>query len=149
MNQQQELKNILQEMALALREVHRHVIESERLAAEHILQRTVTPFDFLSLLANDTRFAWLQPFSKLVINVDVLLEEMQDADRAQVPMLAEKIDRLLYQDRDLNPSIARRYDRLMATDAAFVLVHARMKKALRRLQTGPGLSEVPENRIQG
>lgn len=50
--------------------LHKGLLDSERAAYQADMHYVPTPGQFLNLVINDSYFAWLQPMTKLIVNID-------------------------------------------------------------------------------
>src|SRR5262245_55219536 len=73
----QELKRTLNELREKLVVLHKALIDSERIEYESSFGTIPTPNQFLKLLINDPWFAWLQPFSAMLVGIDELIDEKE------------------------------------------------------------------------
>lgn len=115
----------LKKLRNGLLRLHKSLLDSERAAYEHDVQRIASPAQFLELLLNDPWFGWLRELSQFIVLVDETLAAEQPATSADA-------DRLIAQGRELvSPSeagsgFARRYYEVMQSDPAAVLAHRDM-----------------------
>jgi hypothetical protein len=120
----------LTELREGLLRHHKVLLDSERAAYEHEVERIASSNQLLSLLLNDPWFAWLRELSQLIVIVD----EVQDNKKEQ-PTAADA-DRLIGQARALiTPSengtgFQKKYDEAMQRDPDVVLAHGRVVKIL-------------------
>jgi hypothetical protein len=104
---------------------HKALLDSERAAYEHDVQRITSTGQYLSLVLHDPWFAWLHELSQFI----VLVDETLDADE---PPSAADADRLITQARELiapseNGSVfGRSYFEAMQRDPNVVLAHRDM-----------------------
>jgi len=125
MTHRQQLENARH----GLLQVHRALLEAERIAYERAHGRIEGSGPFLQLVIQDPWFAWLRPISELIVQIDEWLDEDEPGPGA--PDLAEI---LLAQVRDrLRPDEAgvefqRRYHRLLQEDPSVVVAHAAARK---------------------
>jgi hypothetical protein len=77
----------LEELAGALRSVHKSLIESTRRDYEKVHGRISSPYTLFSLVAHDPAFAWLQPMTRLIVE----LEDVQG--RRSSPVAGDDLSR--------------------------------------------------------
>jgi hypothetical protein len=65
----------LRELGAGLRDLHRALLEQQRLEYENRELRAVGGAQLLHLVAHDPAFAWLRVLSALMVDLDTLLEE--------------------------------------------------------------------------
>lgn len=119
------MKNTLTTISKSLLALHRRFLENERLEAEKIQGRKLSPFDFLRLLTQDPDFKWLQPFSALIVEIDTFVDEAPTISDADVLRVKTQVDFVLKQ-----PKIAERYQYYLAHDPQFVPLHSDLIKLL-------------------
>src|SRR3954469_2796887 len=68
-------KPALLEVAAALREVHRTLVQAVRAGYEREVGPAGGPGQMLRLLTEDPYFAWLHPMSELIVDLDSLLAQ--------------------------------------------------------------------------
>ena len=108
--------------------LHKALLDSERAVYEKEKGR-VSPGELLQLLIQDARFAWLRPFSEMVILIDEMLEIAGDSDKSPAEQdgaaLLEQVRLLLRPAGEES----RYYDALQR-DPAVVQAHAEVSKLL-------------------
>lgn len=72
-----DVRGRLSELRNALYTLHKTLLDSERLAYEAEFGRIRSNGQYLQLLINDTRFTWLQPYTRLVVNIDETLDSKE------------------------------------------------------------------------
>src|SRR5215471_14855596 len=78
----------LQELRDALLELHKALIDSERVVYETKVGLIKSPHHFFQLVSSDPWFAWLRPVSQLIVAMD----ETLDADE---PLTSDSVDMLM------------------------------------------------------
>jgi hypothetical protein len=123
----------VEETRRALLRVHRAIVDAER--ADHERRHgAVGGPEFLRLLLNDLRYAWLRPLSELVIQFDEAQEE--SAKEGEV-VGDEQSEALLDATRELllppkpDAAFGRRYADLLQREPDVVLAHAGLVQTLR------------------
>jgi len=117
------LRQHLSALRDAVFQLHKTLIDSERISYEQTMGTIPSPGFFLQLLTNDPWFAWLHPLSQLVITMDETLD-------AKEPLTRPGLDALLNQTRSLlNPSetgegFARHYYDALQRDPDVLFAHA-------------------------
>src|SRR5882724_2143748 len=91
----EHIRQRLSEVRNALLDLHKALVDSERVSYEKTVGQIQSPNHFLQLLTNDAWFAWLQPFSQLIVAMDEALEEKQPLTKAGVDALANQTRFLL------------------------------------------------------
>ncbi len=119
------MKNTIATISKSLLALHRRFLENERLEAEKIQGRKLSPFDFLRLLTQDPEFKWLQPFSALIVEIDTFVDEALNISDADVLRIKNQVDFVLKQ-----PKIAERYQHYVSNDPQFIPLHLNLSKLL-------------------
>jgi hypothetical protein len=110
--------------------LHKTLIDSERALYERATG-PLAPGQFLQLLIHDPFFAWLRPFSSLIVEMDEVL-----ADRDE-PVGEERARGYVAQVQALiatspshdSPSVSR-YDQVHRRDPAVLLAHMELTRRL-------------------
>src|SRR5436190_15618783 len=88
------LRKRIEELRHALLVLHKALVDSERITYEKTVGVVQSPNHFLQLLTTDPWFAWLQPFSQLIVSLDESLD-------GEEPLTAAGVDAALEQARGL------------------------------------------------
>ncbi len=134
-----ELKDVRQrlvELRLALLNLHKALIDSERISYEKIVGEIRSPNHFLQLLTNDPWFAWLHPLSQLIVAMDEVLDGKEPLTTAGVAALVQQADRLIAPSES-GEGFDRHYFEALQRDPDVVLAHAEVAK-LRGPKKSPG-----------
>jgi hypothetical protein len=84
----------------AMLNLHRNLLDAERMAYERLHGRVPGSADVLQLAIHDPWFAWLRPLTALLVAMDeAMLEDSPDAD-ARVPALLEEARLMVRADED-------------------------------------------------
>jgi hypothetical protein len=113
----------LSELRLALLHLHKALVDSERESYERTVGTIPSPNHFLRLLTQDPWFAWLQPFSQLIVAMDEALEEREPLTPAVLDTLVRQT-RLLLVASESGEGFSRHYDDALQRDPNVVLAHA-------------------------
>ncbi len=119
----------LLEVASALREVHRALVEATRGAYERDVGPAGGPGQMLKLLTEDPYFAWLHPMSELIVDLDSLLTQ-ELLPSGTVAAVRMEINRLT-QAGD-SPFWAR-YGPTLQAEPGVVMAHGRLRRAINAL----------------
>lgn len=135
--------DLLNELAHALREMHRSLVESERRAYEIEIGMLVSPGEFLHLLVRDGRFAWLRALSELMVDLDVLLEADPSPTEDEAAAARAEVEGLISASAppEVAGDFAKRYLPLIAGDPHIAMAHARVKQVIRRLPVAAAVDE--------
>jgi hypothetical protein len=129
------LRPVLDEMAAALRELHRLLIEAARKSYEEQNDTTLTALELLGLLKQHTFFRWLQPLTEIIVDLDMLLEEDVAPSADELNAIRVELERLVTPPPDeSNPSeFWTRYVALIQSEPAVGIAHGRVQLGLRAL----------------
>ncbi len=127
----EQLKRDLNELREKLVVLHKALIDSERVEYESSFGTIPTPNQFLKLLINDPWFAWLQPFSAMVVGIDELMDEKEaQITKADVARVKEQASKLLKASEE-GEGFARSYFESLQREPEVVLAHAAVMKVLK------------------
>jgi hypothetical protein len=122
-------KPALLEVASALREVHRALVEATRAAYERDVGPAGGPGQMLKLLTEDPYFAWLHPMSELIVDLDSLLtQELLPA--GTVAGVRMEVDRLTQPG---DSPFWSRYAPTLQAEPGVVMAHGRLRRAINAL----------------
>lgn len=118
----------LSELRAALLELHKTLVDSERISYEQTIGTIPTPNHFLQLLINDPWFAWMHPISELVVKMDEALDSkrkpLTDAD---AEALVKQTRQLLVASED-GEGFPKHYFDALQRDPSVVMAHAAAAK---------------------
>ena len=110
--------------------LHKALIDSERVEYEKSFGTLQSPQEFLKVLIQDPWFAWLQPFSRMVVNLDEMLE-------SEEPFRPEKVREVISQARTLlevreeTDDARRSYFEALQREPDVILAHAAVMKVIK------------------
>jgi hypothetical protein len=134
----EQLKRNLKDLREKLLVLHKALIDSERLEYESSFGTISTPNQFLKLLINDPWFAWLQPFSAMVVGIDELMDEKEaPVTKADVARVREQASNLLKVSEE-GEGFGRSYFESLQREPEVVLAHAAVMKLLKEKPTKAG-----------
>ena len=119
----------LQQLRNALLDLHKTLVDAERVSYEKTIGPIKSPNHFLQLLTGDPWFAWLQPLSQLIVAMDEALEEKEPLTDAGVEALVNQT-RLLLVATETGEGFSRHYDDALQRDPDVVLAQAQVAKLL-------------------
>lgn len=124
-----------------LLDLHRELLAAERADMERF-QGRLTGAEFLQIVTDSLRLAWLGPLSELIVEIDEALEaEDGDPDDAPAVDAEALIDRArgLVAPPDSETAFGRRYLVLLQLHPAVVMAHSALAKELAATHTAdPG-----------
>jgi hypothetical protein len=113
-------RGLLTDLRQALLHLHKALLDWERVGYERIHGR-VSSHDLLRAIFNDPQFAWLRPFSELIVHIDETLEESSDAP-TDVRAIIDRARALVSPD-ELGEAHAQRYRDVLQAHPDAVLAH--------------------------
>ena len=120
----------LEKLREALLELHKTLVDSERVGYEAALGPIPSPNHFLRLLSSDPWFAWLLPLSGLIVTIDEALDR-------RIPLSPKEAQGLLTQTRRLlvaseeGHGFPRSYFEALQRDPDVIFAHSRVVRLLR------------------
>ena len=122
-----EIRKRLQDLRHALLNLHKTLIDSERVTYEKTVGAIRSPNHFLQLLTSDPWFAWLQPLSQLIVAMDEGLETKKPATDAEAETMIKQATTLLVAS-EAGEGFPRHYFDALQRDPDVVLAHAEAAK---------------------
>jgi len=120
----------LQQLRNALLDLHKALIDSERVNYEKTVGAIQSPNHFLQLLIRDPWFAWLHPLSLLIVALDEALDEREALTPASFNVLVNQTRLLLVASED-GEGFSKQYFAALQRDPGVVLAHAEVAKLVR------------------
>jgi hypothetical protein len=127
---QTTLEERLQQLRQALLELHKTLVDAERVSYEKTIGPIQSPGHFLQLLTRDPWFAWLQPMSQLIVAMDEALDAKEPLTNAGVEALVKQT-RLLLVASEEGEGFSKHYFDALQREPDVVLAHAAVAKLLR------------------
>jgi hypothetical protein len=135
----------LAEVRRALLRLHKVLLEAERASYERGRGNVGGSGEFLQLVLNDPWFAWLRPFSELIVRIDELLEPAQEATEEEA-LAALGQAAALVRPGGGGGEFGSRYREALQQSPDAVLAHAALSRLLPRPTAPPmGEAELDEN----
>jgi hypothetical protein len=117
----------LEVLRVSLLNLHKALVDSERVEYEKTIGRIQSPNHFLQLLTNDPWFAWLSPLSQLIVSMDEALDEKEPLTPAGVVALITQSQRLLVPT-ETGDGFSKHYYEALQRDPDVVLAHGQVAK---------------------
>jgi hypothetical protein len=130
-----EIRVRLDAVAHALRPLHKLLVALTQEDWEKTHAPVAGPVQLFQLLTQDPFFLWLHPLSALMAEVDELYDQKEPINPDAVAALRLSLERLV-SDRGVEPapdSFVARYLAILQRDPEVVLSHAKLRRALDRL----------------
>ncbi|HEX2191548.1 MAG TPA: hypothetical protein VHG51_21730 [Longimicrobiaceae bacterium] len=116
------VRDRLKEVRRGLLRLHKALIDSERAAVERE-SGPMSSGQFLQALIQDPRFAWLRPFSGLIVEIDETLATGEPLPPPEARAFVERVRALVV----LEGEEAERYERVRQRDAAVLIAHVELE----------------------
>src|SRR5678815_1575121 len=110
----------LLELRNALLDLHKALVDSERVSYEKTIGAISSPNHFLQLLTRDPWFAWLHPLSQLIVAMDEALDEKEALTSAGIDALVNQT-RLLLVASEIGEGFSSHYFDALQRDPDVVL----------------------------
>lgn len=132
--EREQLRQRLSSLRRALLDLHKTLVDSERVSYEQTVGTIPSPNHFLHLLTTDPWFAWLQPFSRLIVAVDEALEEKEPLTPVSAAAFERQTRALLVASEE-GEGFARHYFDALQRDPDVVLAHGELARLIRARPT--------------
>jgi hypothetical protein len=124
-------KKRLEEVRQTLLDLHKTLVDSERVTYEKTVGTIASPNHFLQLLTNDPWFAWLHPLSQLIVSMDEALDAKEPLTDGAIEDRIKEANQLLTPSEN-GEGFARHYFDALQRDPDVVIAHAELMKILAR-----------------
>jgi hypothetical protein len=118
----------LKAVRLALLRLHKALIDAERGEWEKS-RGPATGGELLKALIEDPFFAWLRPFSGLIVQIDEALAGEAAVSEAEARAFIERARELVAVDEGDEPTV-NRYDRVCRRDPNVLLLHVELSSRI-------------------
>lgn len=126
--QHQHLRNLRNKLL----HLHQVLLDTERIAYEQERGR-ISSGELLQLVIEHQQFAWLHRLSKLVVQIDEMLQSDQPVSLDDVRKLIADT-RMLLVPSEVGNEFARKYYNALQRDPGVVLAHAQVSELLASLK---------------
>jgi hypothetical protein len=124
----------LDRMAAALRVLHKALIDVTQHEYERTHGKVKNPYALFALVANDPAFAWLQPMTKLIVEVeDIVGRPLPPPAKSDVLEVRKRIDALLVT---IGEPFSTRYLALVQSSPEVAAEHGRLHGVLNDIAAG-------------
>jgi hypothetical protein len=107
--------------------LHKALVNADRVSYESTVGAIHSPNHFLQLLTSDPWFAWLHPFSQLIVSMDEAMDAKKPLTPAEVDAFVKQTGLLLVPSES-GEGFARHYFDALQNDPDVVLAHGRLIK---------------------
>ena len=115
----------------ALLQLHKALLNDERVSYERVHGRIASNGEFLQLVLGDAWFAWLRPLSQLMVRLDELMEEGEASAHAEIIDLLTSARTLLTPTEE-GDGFGIQYHDALQRGPDVVLAHAAVTALLRQ-----------------
>jgi hypothetical protein len=126
-----ELRRRLTALRAALLNLHKTLLESERISYEASFGHISSPYQFLHLVTTDPWFAWLAPMTQLITAVDERLDTREPLTAADVAAVERQTGALLVATTD-GEGFSRHYDEALQRSPEVIMAHAAAARLIRK-----------------
>ena len=124
----------LDRMASAMRVLHKSLIDVTQHEYERTHGKVKSPYTLFALVANDPAFAWLQPMTKLIVEIeDITGRPLPPPTKSDVVEVRKKIDALLVT---IGEPFSTRYLALIQSSPEIAAEHGRLHGVLNDIAAG-------------
>jgi hypothetical protein len=117
----------VREVRHRLLELHKAIVDAERIAHERINGR-VSAGEFLNVLVSGDDFAWLRPLTALIVQLDELIDAREPTDAVMARVWLDELATLLRPDPS-GGDFQRHYAALLQTSPDVAIAHASALRA--------------------
>lgn len=138
----------MEELAAALRDLHRALTERVRRDYEREQHCLLSPGEFLHLLISEPRLAWIRPLSELMVDLDVFLQADPSPTGDEAAAVRTEVDRFIAPEPgetlESFAAFARQYWPYINDDPQIAMAHARVQQAIEGLPEAASVNEAEE-----
>jgi hypothetical protein len=128
----ENFRDRLIQLRAALLQLHKALVDSERISYEQNIGTIPSPNHFLQLLTNDPWFAWLHPVSELIVTMDEALDAKAKSPlTAELAMALVKRTGALLVASETGQGFPQHYFDALQRDPEVVMAHATAAKWFR------------------
>ena len=135
----------MEELAAALRDLHRALTERVRRDYEREHHGLLSPGEFLHLLISDPRLAWIRPLSELMVDLDVFLQADPSPTEDEAAAVRAEVERFIAPEPGEASgsfgTFARQYWPYISDDPQIAMAHARAIQAIQGLPEAFSVNE--------
>jgi hypothetical protein len=139
------VRDRLNQLRESLLQLHKALLQSERITYEAAFGKITSPYHFLQLLTNDPWFAWLSPVTHLITTVDEMLDAHEPLTMPGVEAVVREARELLVASEN-GEGFSRHYDVALQGNPEVVFAHAATARVMRQSAPTPG-SRLDEKKL--
>ena len=118
----------LQQVRHAMLELHRRLIDAQRIQYEKLHGRIETPSEFLGLVLEHPDFEWIRALSALVAQLDEWSEE-QPGDERELQVILDTLRRLI-QPQGSDSAFGGKYWEMVENTPEVLIEHVKLTRLL-------------------
>jgi hypothetical protein len=118
----------VEEVRHAMLELHRRLIDAQRIQYEKVHGRVATANEFLGLVLEHRDFEWIRALSALVAQLDEWRED-EHADPKQLQAIVDTLRRLI-QPQGANLSFSKKYWEMVEGTPEVLIDHVKLTRLL-------------------
>jgi len=122
-----EARKKLNSLRLPLLDLHKALVDSERVQYEKTFGKIHSPNQFLHLLTNDPWFVWLSPLSQLIVSIDEALDAKEPLSNRAADRLVKETARML-KASEAGDGFSKHYFEALQRDPDVVMAHAEVTR---------------------
>ena len=126
----ERIRNLLNELHGSLLDLHKGLVDSERADWEQRRGPIGTPHQFLHMLLNEPAFAWMRPFSGLIVAIDEVTSPRKPVEGEQLLREARQLFGVARNVVRPPEVVESRYREVLQRDTEIVLLHSRVVQVL-------------------
>ncbi len=119
------LRETLREISRTLVPLHRRLIQEAKSDYAFAYETEASPGQLLDLLQNDSFFAWLKPFTTIIVEIEEMTRT--DFQAGDALAIAARLERLFAE---------KQYVEMLQREVEVATGHAALRRALQRLTSG-------------
>lgn len=125
----QQIAEGLRVLRAAMRDLHKSLLDAERLVYEKAFGRIGSDFYLLQLASEDPQFAWLRALSREMLRLDDLIAQEETPTEAELQVFATRVRKLLLPDEPMT-GFQNRYQMALQEHPSVIMAHAAVMRAL-------------------
>lgn len=122
---------LLTHLVAKLRELHRALVDVQRIRYEAAGGSIQGPVHLLRLLAEDPGFAWLRGLSELIVNLEEILEHPELISVTAAGALREETARMIIPTAERSPALGENYLLALQESASVAFAHGQVVQTLK------------------
>ena len=124
-------KNKLDRMAAAMRTLHKALIDQTQREYERSHGKVTSPYTLFALVTSDPAFAWLQPMTRLIVEMEDLVgRKEKPPTESEVAEMRKRIDGLLESKGE---AFSDKYLGLLQSSPEIAVENGKLRATLRGL----------------